>query len=107
MQNHRSAAKLLQVVLLHASKHSVEGLQQSAGVRTPVICRAFCQSRAAPPQLQQRKQIAQFGRRGYAAEGAEVDTGLQQLEEARRRSKLWQRYGILGMVAHCLPCALL
>lgn len=99
MQKHRSAAKLLQVVLLHASKHSVDGLQQSAGVRSSVLCRPFSQSRAVPPQLQQSKQIAHLGRRGYAAEGAEVDTGLRQLEEARRRSKLWQRYGILGMIA--------
>lgn len=107
MQNRRSAAKLLQLVLFHASKRSVDRLQQSAGFRSSVLCRPFCQSRVGPPRLQQIKQVAQFVRRGYAAEAGEVDTGLQQLEEARRRSKLWQRYGILGMFAHDQQCALL
>ena len=103
MQSRRAAAKLLQNALLRASDSSRAASTHCAEARGSALCQRTRQG-TAQPQAYQRLQLRQIGRRGYAVEAQEVDTGLQMLEDARRRSKLWQRFGIIGMIMHPCPC---
>lgn len=101
MQTRRSAVRYLHRIFISVS----EGPTTSHSAATTSHARAY-HTRPAAPHFHHRWQLQRTSRRQFAAEAQEVDVGAQLLEEARRRNKLWQRFGILGMLLKYtkLPC---
>jgi len=101
MQTRRSAVKFLHRIFISVS----DGPITSHSAATTSLARSY-NTRPVAPQLHHRWQLQRISRRQFAAEAHEVDVGAQLLVKARRRNKLWQRFGILGMLLKYmkLPC---